>query len=571
MIGRTDNETTLYLGHTDIVLPKGSTTPNATRYIDLGNGQQAVRNDDSGVSFTIGDHHGTGQLAVDATTLDLTQRRTTPFGRARGAEPENWPSTKGFVGGTTDTSTGLTHLGAREYDPATGRFISVDPIMDLADPQQIHGYTYANNAPATLSDPTGLRPDGICGGNSSTCVPSNSVSKTTVTYNESWTKKKTGWYWKKYDVNQKGKRYYTHGCLGCKNWIDRTRVIPWTEGVEALGIFIPVLGPAADIVLGANAAIRGDWQEASARAASVIPLVGEARLAKNLLKKTKCEDNSFVPGTKVLMADGSTKQIEEVRNGDKVLATDPKTGKTDVETVTAEIKGEGSKRLVEVTLDIDGDQGSATETVTATHNHPFWVPEIGEWIDATDLKTGQWLKTSAGTYIQVTAIERWTAQRAVVHNLTVSDLHTYYVLAGATPVLVHNCGGTATVSYDPDMGPTGHAIIRIDMADGRSQITEQVINGIPARPGQYNGLPTTGAHAFPEDLGPNTRSLTFDLPNAETAHAAQRRTIDADLGAYDGMDNSCVTYCVDILRAGGVNLPEGRRGMAVLRGRMNRG
>lgn len=145
------------------------------------------------------------------------------------------------------------------------------------------------------------------------------------------------------------------------------------------------------------------------------------------------------------------------------------------------------------------------------------------------------------------------------------------MLAGTAPVLVHNCGGTATVSYDPDMGPTGHAIIRIDMADGRSQITEQVINGIPARPGQYNGLPTTGAHAFPEDLGPNTRSLTFDLPNAEAAHAAQGRTIDADLGAYDGMDNSCVTYCVDILRAGGVNLPEGRRGMAVLRGRMNRG
>lgn len=121
------------------------------------------------------------------------------------------------------------------------------------------------------------------------------------------------------------------------------------------------------------------------------------------------------------------------------------------------------------------------------------------------------------------------------------------------------------------MERTGHAIIRIDMADGQSQITEQVINGIPAKPGQYSGLPTTGAHAFPEDLGPNIRSLTFKLRNAEAAYGAQGRTIDADLGAYDGMGNSCVTYRVDILRAGGVNLPEGRRGMAVLRGRMNRG
>jgi hypothetical protein len=28
-----------------------------------------------------------------------------------------------------------------------------------------------------------------------------------------------------------------------------------------------------------------------------------------------------------------------------------------------------------------------------------------------------------------------------MYNLTVADLHTYYVLAGATPVLVHNSGG----------------------------------------------------------------------------------------------------------------------------------
>lgn len=35
--------------------------------------------------------------------------------------------------------------------------------MDLTDSQQIHGYTYANNNPITLTDPTGTRPDGACG------------------------------------------------------------------------------------------------------------------------------------------------------------------------------------------------------------------------------------------------------------------------------------------------------------------------------------------------------------------------------------------------------------------------
>ncbi|MGW0750367.1 hypothetical protein, partial [Streptomyces sp. NPDC002587] len=52
---------------------------------------------------------------------------------------------------------------------------------------------------------------------------------------------------------------------------------------------------------------------------------------------------------------------------------------------------------------------------------------------------GQWLQTSAGTWVQVTEVKRWT-QHKKVRNLTVASEHTYYVLAGSTPVLVHNCG-----------------------------------------------------------------------------------------------------------------------------------
>ncbi|MFJ2558274.1 MULTISPECIES: polymorphic toxin-type HINT domain-containing protein [unclassified Streptomyces] len=153
-----------------------------------------------------------------------------------------------------------------------------------------------------------------------------------------------------------------------------------------------------------------------------------------------CEvDNSFVAGTKVLMADGTTKPIEQVRTGDKVVATDPKTGETHVETVTAEIKGQGLKHLVKVVIDTDGEKGTKTAEVTATDGHPFWVPELGEWIDATDLRSGQWLRTGAGTLVQIATVEHRTVPDETVYNLTVGDLHTYYVLAGATPVLVHNC------------------------------------------------------------------------------------------------------------------------------------
>ncbi|GKQ40383.1 hypothetical protein ALMP_69090 [Streptomyces sp. A012304] len=164
--------------------------------------------------------------------------------------------------------------------------------------------------------------------------------------------------------------------------------------------------------------------------------------AQDEVQGAVCEANSFKPGTKVLMADGSTKPIEKVEVGDKVIATDPKTGKTTVQTATATIIGKGSKDLVRITLKIhDGSSAKAeTTTVTATAGHPFWVPSLREWVDAGELKPGQWLQTSSGTWLQIGAVEAWTA-KATVHNLTVTDVHTYYVLAGATPVLAHNCGG----------------------------------------------------------------------------------------------------------------------------------
>ncbi len=150
-----------------------------------------------------------------------------------------------------------------------------------------------------------------------------------------------------------------------------------------------------------------------------------------------CAPNSFVPGTKVQLADGTVKDIEKVKPGDKVLATDPETGKTEAKPVSALIKGKGEKKLVRITIAAAGKDGKAAE-VTATDAHPFWVRDAGRWVPAKDLRPGMWLRTSSGTYVQIKAVAKRTAQDQTVHNLTVADLHTYYVLAGVTPVLVHN-------------------------------------------------------------------------------------------------------------------------------------
>ncbi len=59
---------------------------------------------------------------------------------------------------------------------------------------------------------------------------------------------------------------------------------------------------------------------------------------------------------------------------------------------------------------------------------------------ANELRPGMRVQTPTGAWADVTDVRRWQ-QQATVHNLTVTNAHTYYVVAGETPVLVHNCNG----------------------------------------------------------------------------------------------------------------------------------
>ena len=48
-------------------------------------------------------------------------------------------------------------MGAREYDPALGRFVSADPLKgEPTDPQRRDRYTYTGNNPLTRYDLNGL-------------------------------------------------------------------------------------------------------------------------------------------------------------------------------------------------------------------------------------------------------------------------------------------------------------------------------------------------------------------------------------------------------------------------------
>jgi RHS repeat-associated protein len=58
----------------------------------------------------------------------------------------------GYDAQYTSADTGLIYLRAREYDPATAQFLSVDPLVGLTGQR----YAYADDDPTTLADPSGL-------------------------------------------------------------------------------------------------------------------------------------------------------------------------------------------------------------------------------------------------------------------------------------------------------------------------------------------------------------------------------------------------------------------------------
>jgi RHS repeat-associated protein len=155
IIRRDPVSTTLYLDGQEIQLNRGTGALTGTRYYAHGQSTIAVRTN-AGLTWLANDHHGSAHIAVNPATLTTSRQRTDPFGAVRGTPPASWPGQHGFVGGINDPTTGLTHIGARDYDPATGRFISPDPVLNPTDPQQLNAYTYANNSPVTHADPTGL-------------------------------------------------------------------------------------------------------------------------------------------------------------------------------------------------------------------------------------------------------------------------------------------------------------------------------------------------------------------------------------------------------------------------------
>ncbi|WP_422750178.1 RHS repeat-associated core domain-containing protein [Micromonospora sp. WMMD1219] len=538
---------TLFLGDQEI--RKNGTTGQvtATRYYSFG-GEVVAQRTVTGITWLASDHQGTSQVSIaNDTNQTITQRRQTPYGAPRGAAV-TWPNQQGFLGGYQDP-TGLTHLGAREYDPTIGRFISVDPINDPGNPQQLAAYTYASNNPVTFSDPSGLIiPEYL--------NPTDDLSLGMCNHHglggyacQNYTEGTSG-------QGQGDTRYDGSGGPAKKTGRQKTH-----EFLEGCGLYLPV-GAGCDVVNGVVYATEGNWREAALSGVSTVPGLdwackigkwckkvidwgadkagavvarvrwgkppainpaAEAREMAELKKairetprppasktpeppkkepvapakgktggdngggapssKGGCPTHSFSPDTPVLMADGTTQPIAEVREGDQVLAHDPERGATSAQTVE-KLHINQDDALTDLVV---RDGKGAVSTIDTTQHHPFWSVTRKQWVGAGELKSAEGLLAADGSTVNVVKVRNFSGSEAM-RDLTVSVVHTYYVIAGNTPVLVHNCGregldftdAEREKVYEANLKANG-GVLKCEYC-GRDVVRRPSQSGVPGRP-----------------------------------------------------------------------------------------
>ncbi|WP_344449826.1 Hint domain-containing protein [Actinocorallia aurantiaca] len=200
--------------------------------------------------------------------------------------------------------------------------------------------------------------------------------------------------------------------------------------------------------------------------------------------------SSFLPGTRVLLADGSSKHIDQIEVGDLVWATDPVSRVSGPRPVTHLISSRGAKHLTTLST---GFLGRLGPTVTATGDHPFWAPDVRAWRKASQLASGASLSMPDGRTVALTEADGHTGS-VRVHNLTVAGLHTYYVLIGDTPVLAHN-SDPCTEKFWPKGEPSD--LCDISGSTGCEDVArtiQRVIGGERMRITDRYGAPTLGKY-----------------------------------------------------------------------------
>jgi hypothetical protein len=194
-----------------------------------------------------------------------------------------------------------------------------------------------------------------------------------------------------------------------------------------------------------------------------------------------------------------TKNIEDVKAGDRVWAYDPVHEKWEAKPVIKPLVHEYAGDMISISV--------AGQTIKCTGNHPFWVAGgadlfdreqardvypsdrasavangKGRWIEARKLQPGDLLVLRNGSQVPIEEVQVSYA-RQKVYNLQVADLHTYAV--SDLGVAVHNkpCfpPGTLILMGDGSVKP----IEQVELGD-------QVMAGDPLSTGPPHAAKVTG-------------------------------------------------------------------------------
>ncbi|MEU6217225.1 polymorphic toxin-type HINT domain-containing protein [Streptomyces sp. NPDC047022] len=548
LVLRTDPSTaTLFIGDAQITENLSTSALTGTRYYSVGGATVAERSSTGDIQYLIPDRQGTDLLTVDYKTQAATRRQYTPFGTTRGTAPTTWPGDKGYVGGTPDTTTQLENLGAREYDTQSGRFLSADPLLETTDPTQIGGYDYAGNDPITSSDPTGAMacesPD-ECGGGAqygnntptrhSHGKPLNDPSwgcngcdgdsyngshnyggGYTYTPRKHLSSATTGGCGANRSCNDNPQQWANLDAAA--NAESTKQKISDYENVAMIGggffFAIPVASACIDVPVIAPGCVS-----AGGKLFSAVNSAFSGADEGGPEEPGTSPPCSFAPETPVLLEDGKTKPIGKIKTGDKVQAADPKTGKHKGARTVQHVWINHDHDLLDLTIRTNDGH---TATLHTTANHPFWNDTTHTWTAAGKLHHGDALNTANNThaYVVSTHTTPGTANR---WNLTVQQLHTYYVVAGTTPILVHNCNGAQTAVSD--LRASGQVGAKRNIAaaevaiDGQDSYVLSSVSGDAERAGT---VPTVGSEGnpqrfIPQATGSNTRfsDTEFKLLNS---------------------------------------------------------
>jgi hypothetical protein len=141
----------------------------------------------------------------------------------------------------------------------------------------------------------------------------------------------------------------------------------------------------------------------------------------------------FVADTRVLLADGRFKTIDQIKPGDVVKSG---VDRLSVATVEGTIEREDNA-CREIRFALPGQ--AQPDSVITTDEHLFWEDGLG-WIAASQLKAGEWLSNEYGQRVQIISNERLDGSREV-YTLKLRGDTAFY----ANGVLVHDlCGQLPT-------------------------------------------------------------------------------------------------------------------------------